>query len=141
MTDDLPTKRAPHAPSLKRDLMTIRDAAAMADVDVATIRKWIHDGKNGRKMPTYRAHGDAETVLVSLSLIERWRDKPPRKRPDPAPETAAFTLNRGDTEKLRELEGLMQARLGMKLTHTFCVSSALDHAIRLERARAKPVDN
>lgn len=142
--EEPPTKRPPEALTAERkDLMSIREAANVTGVPDTTIRSWIFTGKAGRKMPTYRARGDMNTIMVSRTLVEQWASTKPRaprkladRVADGSVKSGHVQLNLETATKLIELEGLMQKRLGMPLTHSFVLSTALDSALRLERARA-----
>lgn len=131
------------AKQLPKDLATIRDASARLGVDENTIRDWIKTGKGNskqkRKLPTYRAPGEAEVTLVSLAQVQRWCDiqnKQPRTKAGTA-ESASMHLNPEVTAKLHEATRMVNRRLGMQVPMTFVLSLALDGLIKLEALRAR----
>lgn len=130
----IPASTAEHA---AKDLVPVRKASAETGVEIETIRRWINRGKNGHKLPTYRKPGDSDVMLVSLDLVRRWRDRRVVENRSEAAEEASLHLSKETTAKLRELVRLMSKRLRFQATLSLAVSSAVEHAIRLEELRAK----
>lgn len=103
-----------------RRLSTIRDAVvtlAEHGITHEQIRRWIHQGAGGHKLPTHHIPGRADATLVDINEVlgfhrrlQQGRIRGPRK---PHPSQHSFSISKDRVQAFHDLANAYARKLGI----------------------------